>query len=420
MFKPLSIALGRITRHGNLTILTSDGVRHRFGDGSGMPILVELTDKRLEWQLALNPQLAAGEAYMDGRLIVREGDIYGFLEIVMRGMAEAGLPSWSLWLEHGRYLTRRVAQFNPANRARRNVAHHYDIDGSIYDLFLDSHRQYSCAYFSTPDADLEEAQEAKLDHIAAKLALEDGQRILDIGSGWGGLAVHLAKQANARVDGVTLSTEQLKGAQARAARNGLSDAVRFHLQDYRALQGTYDRIVSVGMFEHVGINHFGQFFGKVRDLLAPGGVALIHTIGRSGPPCASNRFVTKYIFPGGYIPALSEITAATERQGLVVTDVEVLRLHYAETLRHWRARFRAGWNEARRLRGERFCRMWEFYLAGSECSFRHQGIVVFQIQLTKRLDALPVTRDYMVDTERAIRAGTAWPGAIEQPRIAGE
>ncbi|MEZ5849795.1 MAG: cyclopropane-fatty-acyl-phospholipid synthase family protein [Hyphomicrobiaceae bacterium] len=420
MFKPLSIALDRIIHHGDLSLVTSDGVRHRFGDGTGTPVRVELSDRRLEWQLALNPQLAAGEAYMDGRLVVREGDIHAFLDLVISNMALNQLPSWSMWLEHARYLTRRIAQYNPAGRARRNVAHHYDIDGRLYDLFLDSRRQYSCAYFTTPDTDLEEAQVAKLDHIAAKLDVRDGQTILDIGSGWGGLAVHLAQHSNVHVDGVTLSIEQLKGARARAASEGSSDAVRFHLQDYRALKGTYDRIVSVGMFEHVGINHFDQFFGKVRDLLAPDGVALIHTIGRSGPPCASNPFVTKYIFPGGYIPALSEITAATEREGLLVTDIEVLRLHYAETLRHWRERFRAGWNEARRLRDERFCRMWEFYLAGSECSFRHQGIVVFQIQLAKRPDAVPIVRDYMVDAERTLHRQAPWGGEFDQPRMAGE
>ena len=419
MFKPLERLLRQIVRKGHLTIVAASGVTHRFGDGTGTPIIVQLKDRRLEWRLALDPQLAAGEAYMDGRLVMREGEIYDLLEVVLQNADGAPLPRWARSLDHARYMTRRIAQFNPARRARRNVAHHYDIDGSIYDLFLDARRQYSCAYFPSSDLDIDDAQLAKLDHIAAKLDLREGSRVLDIGCGWGGLAVHLATLAGARVDGVTLSVEQLKGAEARALSQGVADAARFQLADYRSLTGTYDRIVSVGMFEHVGINHYGRFFTKIADLLEDDGIALIHFIGRSDCPTMTNPFIAKYIFPGGYIPAFSEVMPAIERAGLVLTDLEVLRYHYAETLRQWRRRFRANWDEARRIRDERFCRMWEFYLAGSECAFRYQNLVVFQVQLTRRAATLPLTRDYIAANEHGyfVQHHVPLPGPL---RAAGE
>jgi cyclopropane-fatty-acyl-phospholipid synthase len=296
------------------------------------------------------------------------------------------------------------------------VAHHYDINGAIYDLFLDRDRQYSCAYF-TPGATLDEAQLAKKRHLAAKLSLAPGHRVLDIGSGWGGLGLYLAKIGHCDVTGVTLSSEQLRISRERAQREGLARAVRFEFKDYRKVEGRFDRIVSVGMFEHVGVNHYATYFRKVRELLADDGVALIHTIGRSEPPTATNPFIAKYIFPGGYIPALSEVAAAVERSGLVLTDLEVLRLHYAETLRAWRERFLANWDKAAGILDETFCRMWEFYLAGSETAFRYQGLVVFQLQLAKRIDALPTTRDYMLGDEHRF----AEHEAIEaRPRMAGE
>jgi len=406
MFKPLAKLLDRVVTKGTLTVITANGVSHRFGDGTGQPVTVELTDPRVEWSLALDPNLAAGEAYMDGRLRMREGSIYDLIEIVVRNAEAQPLPRWARTLDHARYMTRRIRQYNPAKRARRNAAHHYDIDGSIYDLFLDERRQYSCAYFPPGVTDLERAQLAKLNHIAAKLHLSEGMRVLDIGCGWGGLATHLAQTAKARVAGVTLSVEQLKGAEARARREQLADATEFRLADYRSLDGTYDRIVSVGMFEHVGINHYVQFFRKVRDLLHRDGVALIHFIGRSDRPAMTNPFIDKYIFPGGYIPALSEVLPAIERSGLVLTDLEVLRHHYAETLRQWRQRFCARWDEAKRIRDERFCRMWEFYLAGSECAFRYQNLVVFQIQLARQAESLPLTRDYMHIAEAQLAART--------------
>jgi cyclopropane-fatty-acyl-phospholipid synthase len=420
MFKPLAFILRRIVVRGNLTFITSDGSRHTFGNGEGRPVVARFTDRRLERQLALDAQLVVGEAYMQGRLVMVEGTIYDLLATVLQNMMERPLPRWSHSLDLARYMTRRLAQFNPARRSRNNVSHHYDIDGTIYDLFLDSDRQYSCAYFSDRRMDLEEAQVAKKRHLAAKLAVRNGHRVLDIGSGWGGLGLYLARAAGCTVDGVTLSVEQLKLAEERAERQGLKHAVHFHLQDYRYIEGQYDRIVSVGMFEHVGVNHYATFFRKTRELLAEDGVALVHFIGRSDRPTITNPFIAKYIFPGGYIPALSEVMPAIERSGLIATDVEVLRLHYAETLRHWRERFLSHWEEAKAIRGEEFCRMWEFYLAGSECAFRFQNLVVFQIQLTRRVDALPWVRDYVPQAERELAAAERTGTQRESPRLVGE
>ena len=415
MFTLLDILLRRIVRRGALTLIDAAGTAHRYGDGTAPAISIRLADRRLERQLVRDPQLALGEAYMHGRLSMVEGGIYDFLELMLVNLQGGPLPGWTKSFSAARYMLRRLEQFNPSGRARRNVAHHYDIDGAIYDLFLDSDRQYSCGYF-TEGADLEEAQLAKKRHLAAKLAIEPGQRVLDVGSGWGGLALYLAKVAHCEVTGVTLSNEQLKISRERAAREGLGRAVGFEFTDYRKVVGRFDRIVSVGMFEHVGVNHYGTYFRKVRDLLSDDGVALIHSIGRSEPPTATNPFIAKYIFPGGYIPALSEMVAAIERAGLIITDLEVLRLHYAETLRAWRKRFLANWDKAAAIRDETFCRMWEFYLAASEAAFRHQGLVVFQVQLAKRVNALPITRDYMLKVERSI---IEHEGA-ERPRMAGE
>jgi cyclopropane-fatty-acyl-phospholipid synthase len=420
MFKPLALILRRIVARGDLTFITHKGARHTFGDGTGRRVVVRLADRRIERQLALDPQLAVGEAYMDERLLMEEGTVYDLLAVVLANMMERPLPRWAHGLDLARFMTKRIAQYNPARRARRNVAHHYDIDGTIYDLFLDSDRQYSCAYFSDRATTLEEAQVAKKRHLAAKLAVREGHKVLDIGSGWGGLGLYFARTAGCTVEGVTLSVEQLKLAQERARRQGLGSAVRFNLQDYRAIDGRFDRIVSVGMFEHVGVNHYGAFFRKVRETLTDDGVALIHFIGRSDRPAVTNPFIAKYIFPGGYIPALSEVMPAIERSGLIATDIEILRLHYAETLRHWRERFRAHWDDAAKLKGERFCRMWEFYLAGSECAFRYQNLVVFQIQLARRVDALPWVRDYMEQGERNLAVSERDGSRREAPPMAGE
>jgi cyclopropane-fatty-acyl-phospholipid synthase len=416
MFALLEVLVCRLVQRGDLTIVDSRGNSHRFGDGTGCPVKLRINDPSIERRLVFDPELAVGEAYMNGQLEMEEGRIYDLLELVVPNAEAQRTPRWTRGLATSRYAIRRFKQFNPSSRARRNVAHHYDIDGSIYDLFLDRDRQYSCAYF-TNGADLDEAQLAKKRHLAAKLAIEPGQRVLDIGSGWGGLGLYLAKTTNCDVTGVTLSAEQLKVSRERAAKQGLSRSVRFEFEDYRRITGCFDRIVSVGMFEHVGINHYVTFFRKLRELLAEDGVALIHTIGRLEPPTVTNPFIAKYIFPGGYIPALSEVASAVERSGLIVTDLEILRLHYAETLRAWRERFLANWDKAAAIKGEAFCRMWEFYLAGSEAAFRYQNLVVFQVQLSRQIAALPITRDYMFRTEADLMGQEA-RGA--RPRMAGE
>jgi len=415
MFRPLVSILERTIATGHLRLVDSDGRAYDFGDQDGAAVSARITDKRTERQLMLNAPLTIGEAYMDGRLVLERGTIYDFLELLLTN-ARRRRPRWLHALDRLLFVTRRLQHYNPAGRSKRNVAHHYDIDDTLYALFLDSDRQYSCAYFEHDGMSLEAAQEAKKRHIAAKLNLADGMRVLDIGSGWGGLALYLAKIAHVEVTGITLSEEQLKVSRERANAEGLSKAVNFELCDYRHLTGQFDRIVSVGMFEHVGSAHYRSFFQQVNRLLADNGVAVLHSIGRFDGPAATNPFIAKYIFPGGYIPALSEVVPAVEREGLLATDIEILRLHYAMTLRHWRQRFRAAWHTAAEKFGERFCRMWEMYLAGSETAFRYQNLMVFQIQLSKELTALPLTRDYMVDTERELKSRDRHAGASRKRR----
>jgi len=399
--------LNTLVKQGTLTLLRPGGTKDVFGEG--LPaVTVKLHDRKALLELGLNPELKFGELYMDGRLTIEDGDIADALELLMRNIGTnpmSGIP----WLaERIRRLLRPLAQYNPASRAKDHVAHHYDLSGKLYDLFLDKDRQYSCAYFSEPGESLDDAQIGKKRHIAAKLYCnEPGLKVLDIGCGWGGLALDLARDCQANVLGITLSEEQIAVARERSARAHLDDRCKFELVDYRKLGGKFDRIVSVGMFEHVGVPHYTAFFDKVRDLLADDGVALIHTIGRSDGPGATNPWIAKHIFPGGYTPALSEMLPAIERAGLMVSDVEVLRLHYAETLKEWRRRIKEHWTELAQLYDERFCRMWEFYLAGAEMGFRHEGLVVFQVQVVKKVDALPLTRDYIYEAERTMRfAGT--------------
>jgi cyclopropane-fatty-acyl-phospholipid synthase len=337
---------------------------------------------------------------MEGRLTIEEGSLHGFLDLLFRsiGLKPLAYP-FSRVTETLRGMLRRIHQFNPAGRSRRNVSHHYDLSDRLYDLFLDGDRQYSCGYFMTGDETLEECQLQKKRHLAAKLLIRPGDRVLDIGSGWGGLGLTLGGDSGAEVTGLTLSTEQHLHSNLRARDAGLCDRVHFHLRDYRAETGKYDRIVSVGMFEHVGVNHYGKFFRKISELLEEDGVALLHSIGRPDGPGHTNPWIAKHIFPGGYSPALSEVLPAIEKAGLLVTDIEILRMHYADTLRLWRERFEERRSEIRELYDERFCRMWEFYLVTSELSFRHQGLMVFQIQLAKRPDAVPITRDYITRFE---------------------
>lgn len=392
--------LQRIIRKGKLTVIGPTG--NSFLVGSGAPsVVLRIVDTTAIQRLLIHPDLALGEAYMDGALIIENGDIYDFLDLCCANLGWSYGQGLMAIRATTRRLFRRFTQHNPIRLARANVAHHYDLSDMLYELFLDADRQYSCAYFLSPTDTVEQAQEQKKRHIAAKLLLQPGQRVLDIGSGWGGFGLYLARVANVDVTGLTLSTEQHAYAQRRARESCMNDQVRFLLKDYRQEKGRYDRIVSVGMFEHVGVGHYLEYFGKVRDLLDDNGVALIHTIGRADGPGAGNPWINKYIFPGGYTPALSEILPAVERAGLYVTDIEVLRLHYAETLKAWRQRFNANRQRIAEIYDERFCRMWEFYLAGCEAEFRHGGLLNFQIQLTKRIDAVPLARDYVVDWERA-------------------
>lgn len=391
-----ALLLDQLISHGSLTLITASGEQRHFGDGSGPSVTMRLHSKSIDWQLAYNPYLKLGEAYMDGLLTIDAPHrIYDALDIILSNVGIGWAHPLARMIGRIRRAKRRIDQFNPVSRARANVAHHYDLDMELYDLFLDEDRQYSCGYFETPETGLETAQLAKKEHIMAKLQAEPGMRILDIGCGWGGLALYLAKQTGAHVTGVTLSEEQHKIATERVLAAGLTHLIDIRLQDYRHVDERFDRIVSVGMYEHVGVHHYDEFAAKLHSLLSPNGVALIHTIGRLDAPGATNPWLAKYIFPGGYIPALSEVSPTLERHGLLLNDLEVLRLHYAETLRHWRARFLARWDDAVSLYDERFARMWEFYLAGSETSFRYEGMVVFQFQLTREIETLPLTRDYM-------------------------
>jgi cyclopropane-fatty-acyl-phospholipid synthase len=388
----LQTVLNAIIRDGALAVRGPDGDVVTVGcvHADQAPVLVHIHDNATLRKIAANPSIAVGEAYMDGALTIERGTLYDFLAIGVRNVGRK--PPRGL----ARLFSRRR---NERLTSRRNVAHHYDLSADLYRLFLDADQQYSCAYFQRPDMSLEEAQIAKKRHIAAKLLLEPGQRVLDIGSGWGGLGITLAEDFGADVLGVTLSTEQLEVARKRARVRNVR--TRFELQDYRDVAGPFDRIVSVGMFEHVGAAHFDTFFKTVQRLLKPDGVAVMHTIGRIGPPKPGNPWVEKYIFPGHYVPSLSQLAASVERAGLITTDVEILRTHYADTLRAWAERFAANRDKVRELYDERFCRMWEFYLAGGEASFRDGDLVVFQVQMAKQRLSVPQTRDYITDFDRA-------------------
>ena len=388
---------------GLLRVIMPEGGTREYGDRSHAPVTVRLRDQATVRHLVLNPELALGEAYMNGSLVVEDDDLQGLLALIVRNVrhADAHPVWWQKIAEVSRTRLRGLVQNNIVKLARRNVAHHYDLSGQLFDLFLDDDRQYSCGYFKEPDATLEQAQADKKAHIARKLMIKPGISVLDIGCGWGGMALTLARDHGAKVVGITLSEEQHAYATERAAREGLSDKVQFRLCDYRQIKGTFDRIVSVGMFEHVGLPHFKNYFGTIRNRLSPDGIALIHTIGWAGPVKATNPWLAKYIFPGGYVPALSEVMAAIEQNRLWSTDIECWRLHYAYTLRHWYDRFYAHEDEVRALYDDRFVRMWRFYLAACEQTFRHGPQAVFQVQLSRSVDAVPLIRDYIYDAGRA-------------------
>lgn len=409
--------LAELIKSGPIEIETPGEHKIVAGSGPGKKLGLRFNDRVAPFLLLLDPEFRFGELYMDGRIDITEGTLF---DVMMVGASNMWQPEASFrvrLLQKLRSALRHLSRSNNLLRARRNAAHHYDLDARFYTRFLDSGMQYSCAYFDSEGQNLETAQLAKKRHIAAKLLIEPGQSVLDIGCGFGGMAIYLARFCGANVTGVTLSQTQLGVAKSGAADLGLAGATDFKLCDYRELDGQFDRIVSVGMFEHVGLAHYDEFFRKVAQLLDDDGVALIHTIGRADGPNATNPWIAKYIFPGGYMPALSEIMPAIERTGLFVTDIEVLRLHYAETIKAWRERFAARRAEVRASHGERFCRMWEFYLAGSEAAFRCGGLVVFQIQLAKKLDRVPLTRDYIGRAEAFLRQRDS---AAAYLRLAGE
>lgn len=383
--------IGRQFKQGSLEFRTPDG--HSWALGNSAPrALINAKDRATLRRLLLNPRLAFGETYMEGAWEPANGDLLHTLEVAMRMLSSATTPAWlekpSIWLA-------KLRELNTPLYARRRVSHHYDLDYALYSAFLDRDLHYSCAYFSQPGFSLEQAQQAKCAYIAAKLDLQRGARVLDIGCGWGSLALYLAEHFDAHVTGITLSTEQLAVANARAQERGLEAQVDFRLQDYRNVTGEFDAVVSVGMFEHVGRPHYATYFEHMRRLLTPQGTALLHTIGRTTQPGVLNPWIGKYIFPGGYIPASSEVLAASEPSGLILSDFEVWRLHYAQTLAEWRRRFQAHRSDAEQRFGLRFCRMWEFYLAASEASFRWGDLVVFHLQFTRDLHRLPLTRDYL-------------------------
>ncbi len=394
--------LGALLKEGRLTVISPDGSRETFGTG-GKALTIRLADRRVVFDLARNPRLGLGKAYMDGRLTIEDGNILDLVELVTSNNRwEKGGQGRKL-LGRGKNRLKSLFRRNPAKRARSNVAHHYDIGNAFYRLFLDDDLQYSCAYFTDPANSLEQAQSDKKAHIAAKLALKPGQRVLDIGCGWGGTALYLHAKCGVDVLGITLSEKQLKFARRRADEAGVADHVKFELIDYRALEGRFDRIVSIGMFEHVGAAHYDEFFAKCRDLLADDGVMLLHTIGKFGKASAPDPFTDKYIFPGYHVPSLSQMTAASEKARLMAADVEMLRLHYALTLRHWLQRTQAARAKIVALYDKRFFRMWEFYLAGGVVGFENGSMCNYQLQYIRDRRALPITRDYLAEAEAAYR-----------------
>ncbi len=385
-------------RIGTLTVHFPDGTRRVLGSGEP-DVHIRMHRNNTLRRILLYPPMNLGTSYIDGGWGPEGHDLRPFFSLIMQNM---GVGPRSLAVRKLIALIHRVAEINWPWRSLRNVSHHYDLDRRLFRKFLDSDLQYSCAYFEQPDATLEQAQTAKRRHIANKLHLKPGAKVLDIGCGWGGMALHLAEHHDARVTGLTLSREQLKIARERAREAGLEDRVDFRLQDYRLHEEEYDAIVSVGMFEHVGRPQYQQFFDQVIKMLRPEGTALIHTIGRNGPPTATNPWIARHIFPGGYIPALSEVSTRIERSRLVLSDLEVLRLHYAKTLEQWNTRFQETRHEFAEELGEQFCRMWEFYLQISESAFRWSDLVVFQFQLNRRNDVIPLTRDYLYQRESPV------------------
>lgn len=404
MNRLLHTFLKRIIKTGNLSVTDAKQNITRYGDGSGSHLHIRFNTAHAERAITFDPELKLAECYMDGEMDVIEGDIYLLLQMIFENTGPiAATEPWMRAIALARRSLRRLQQMNSIMRSSKNIKSHYDLSGALYDLFLDPDKQYSCAYFETPQSTLAEAQLAKKRHIAAKLLINEGDKLLDIGCGWGGLGLYMARYLKADVTGVTLSEEQHAIANQRAAQEQLGHTAKFKLKDYRHLTDQYDRICSVGMFEHVGVGHFAEYFQHVARLLKPNGVFLLHSIGRSDGPGVTNPFIRHYIFPGGYIPALSEVIPHIEKAGLIITDIEILRLHYAETLKAWRDAFTARREEAKALYDERFCRMWEFYLAASESAFRWQDMMVFHIQIAHKQESVPLTRNYIEAEEKRLR-----------------
>ena len=393
----LDSILSKLIVEGELDVTYPDGRTRRYGPGGDPFAAVQIHDTATMQALCRYPEIGFGEAYMDGTLTTDGSSLMDVMKLAVRNSYAGKMPGWTRVLERLRYGFRKIVMRNTARRSRANVAHHYDISDALYRLFLDKDMQYSCAYFTHPDIALEDAQIAKKNHIARKLCIEPGMRVLDIGCGWGGMALTLSRDYGAHVTGVTLSQNQLATAQGRAAKAGLSAQTEFRLQDYRALDQKFDRIVSVGMLEHVGAPHFQEYFDKVGDLLAPDGISLIHTIGRNGPPTTQSPWLNKYIFPGGYVPSLEELVIPVGKAGLWNLDIESWRLHYAMTLRHWLQRFDRQLPRVREMYDERFIRMWRFYLIACIMVFEEADQCVFQLQLGHKRDAAPLTRDYLYD-----------------------
>ena len=396
--------IDKLMSKGRLTLVMPDGKRTSYGPGGGASLTVRVTNRKTLFAIARNPRLGLGEAYMDGRLIVEDGTILDLMRLVVGANRWEDKGKGRAAMNKGKGKWKALFRRNKAKASRRNVAHHYDIGNDLYRLFLDEDLQYSCAYFTDPANSLEQAQADKKAHIAAKLYLKPGQRVLDIGCGWGGTALYLNRVADVDVLGITLSEEQLKVARARAEEAGVADRVKFELIDYREIEGRFDRIVSIGMFEHVGAAHYDEFFAACRNLLAEDGVMLLHTIGKYGKASAPDPFTDKWIFPGYHLPSISQLAAASERQRLITSDLELLRVHYAYTLRHWLERAQANRDKIVALHDERFFRMWEFYLSGGVVAFESGSMCNFQAQYIRDRNALPITRDYMAEAEGRYRA----------------
>ncbi|MBY0224202.1 MAG: cyclopropane-fatty-acyl-phospholipid synthase family protein [Hyphomicrobium sp.] len=397
---PLSDMLKSFVKVGSLTVIDAEGKTHVFAGAPGPEATMRLTDPTLYRKLFFNPELHAGEAYMDGRMSFPGSNLRAFLTLFSVNRLSLGNQPMQKVLRRVSRGLKRFQQANPVGKAQQNVAHHYDLGNAFYKLFLDTEMFYSCAYFRDEQETLEQAQRNKCRLIAAKLNLQPGQRVLDIGCGWGGLARYLAQIADVQVTGVTLSKEQHALAVQSMKARGLDSRVSILLKDYRELTGKFDRIVSVGMFEHVGVGHYGEFFAKVNDLMTDDGVMLLHSIGHMSPPGTASPWLRKYIFPGAYSPALSEVFPAVENNSLWVTDLEFLRVHYATTLRHWHDRFEKNRTAVAEMYDERFCRMWEFYLISAEMMFRTGSQEVFHMQLARKRDAAPIVRDYITDVQR--------------------